>query len=41
VIAIAISVPHFDRSAKARQTSRLLARLKNLGYAVQIKPLAA
>jgi transposase len=32
---------HFDRSAKARQTSRLVARLQNLGYAVQITPLAA
>jgi len=32
---------HFDRRAKARQTNRLLARLQNLGYAVQITPLAA
>ena len=32
---------HFDRRAKARQTSRLVARLQNLGYAVQITPLAA
>jgi transposase len=32
---------HFDRSAKARQTSRLVARLQNLGYAVHITPLAA
>jgi transposase len=32
---------HFDRRAKARQTSRLIARLQNLGYAVQITPLAA
>jgi transposase len=32
---------HFDRWAKARQTSRLVARLQNLGYAVQITPLPA
>jgi len=32
---------HFDRRAKARQTSRLVARLQNLGYDVQITPLAA
>jgi transposase len=32
---------HFDRSAKTRQTSRLVARLQSLGYAVQITPLAA
>jgi hypothetical protein len=32
---------HFDRRVKARQTSRLVARLQNLGYAVQITPLAA
>jgi transposase len=30
---------HFDRRAKVRQTSRLVARLQNLGYAVQITPL--
>ena len=30
---------HFDRRAKGRQTSRLVARLQNLGYAVQITPL--
>jgi transposase len=32
---------HFDRRAKARQTIRLVTRLQNLGYAVQISPLAA
>jgi hypothetical protein len=32
---------HFDRRAKTRQTKRLVARLQNLGYAVQIAPLAA
>ncbi len=32
---------HFDQRAKAAQTNRLLARLQNLGYAVQITPLAA
>jgi transposase len=32
---------HFDHRAKARQTSRLVMRLQNLGYAVQITPLTA
>jgi transposase len=32
---------HFDLRAKARQTSRLVMRLQNLGYAVQITPLTA
>ena len=32
---------HFDRAAKASQTKRLVARLQNLGYAVQITPSAA
>jgi transposase len=32
---------HFDRRAKTVQTRRLLTRLKSLGYAVQITPLAA
>ena len=32
---------HFDRRAKAAQTCRLVSRLQNLGYAVQITPLAA
>jgi transposase len=32
---------HFDHRAKARQTSRLVSRLENLGYAVQITPLPA
>jgi transposase len=32
---------HFDRSAKATQAQRLLTRLQNLGYAVQITPLTA
>jgi transposase len=31
---------HFDRTAKATQTRHLLTRLHNLGYAVQITPLA-
>jgi len=31
---------HFDRRAKSAQTNRLVARLQNLGYAVQITPLA-
>jgi len=32
---------HFDRRAKTRQTLRLVTRLQNLGYAVQISPLPA
>ena len=32
---------HFDRRTKARHTLRLVTRLQNLGYAVQISPLAA
>lgn len=32
---------HFDRRAKTAQTNRLVARLKNLGYDVQITPVAA
>jgi transposase len=32
---------HFDRRAKTAQTNRLVARLRNLGYAVQITPVAA
>ena len=30
---------HFDRRAKAAQTHRLVTRLQNLGYAVQITPV--
>jgi transposase len=32
---------HFDRRAKASHTHRLVTRLQNLGYAVQITPLPA
>jgi transposase len=32
---------HFDRRANTAQTHRLVARLQNLGYAVQITPVAA
>lgn len=32
---------YFDQRAKNNQTLRLLTRLKNLGYAVQITPIAA
>jgi transposase len=32
---------HFDRRAKTTKTKHLVARLQNLGYAVQITPLAA
>jgi transposase len=36
-----LGADHFDRRAKAAQTNRLVARLQNLGYAVQITPMAA
>jgi len=36
-----LGADHFDRRAKAVQTKRLVNRLRNLGYAVQITPLAA
>jgi hypothetical protein len=32
---------HFDKHAKTRQTLRLVARLQNLGFAVQITPVEA
>jgi hypothetical protein len=32
---------HFDRRAKTTQTGRLVARLQNLGYAVQLTALPA
>jgi transposase len=32
---------HFDDKAKAANTRRLVTRLQNLGYAVQITPLPA
>jgi transposase len=32
---------HFDHRAKAANTRRLVTRLQNLGYTVQITPLAA
>ena len=32
---------HFDRRAKTAPTNRLVARLQNLGYVVQITLLAA
>ena len=32
---------HFDRRAKTTQTNRLIAKLRSLGYAVQITPVAA
>ena len=32
---------HFNRRTKTAQTTRLVTRLQNLGYAVQITPLAA
>jgi hypothetical protein len=30
---------HFDRTAKTTPTRRLVTRLQNLGYTVQITPL--
>ncbi len=36
-----LGADHFDRRAKRAQTKRLVARLQNLGYAVEITPLAA
>lgn len=36
-----LGADHFDRRAKAAQTKRLVARLQNLGFAVQISPMAA
>ncbi len=32
---------HFDRRSKVQQKQRLVKRLADLGYAVEIKPLAA
>src|SRR5271165_2699508 len=32
---------HFDRRAKTAQTNRLIARLRSLGYVVQVTPVAA
>jgi transposase len=32
---------HFDRRGKATQTRRLVTRLHNLGYAIEIIPLTA
>ena len=36
-----LGADHFDRNSKPAQIKRLLATLQNLGYAVEIKPLAA
>jgi len=36
-----LGAAHFDRRAKTTQTNRLIARLRSLGYAVQITPVAA
>ena len=32
---------HFDNRAKGKQVLRLVNRLQNLGFAVQITPMAA
>jgi transposase len=36
-----LGLKHFDRYATDRQKARLVKRLADLGYAVEIKPLAA
>jgi transposase len=36
-----LGADHFDRHSKTAQTGKLLARLKGLGYEVQITPIAA
>jgi len=36
-----LGADHFDRRGKTAQTKRLVTKLQNLGYAVQITPLAA
>jgi hypothetical protein len=35
-----LGVDHFDKRAKSRQTASLVTRLQNLGFAVQITPIA-
>jgi transposase len=32
---------HFDRRAKSKQILRLVSRIQNLGFAVQITPIGA
>ena len=36
-----LGAAHFDRRAKTAQTNRPIAKLRSLGYAVQITPVAA
>jgi transposase len=36
-----LGADHFDKRAKSSQANRLVRRLTDLGYAVEIKPLAA
>ena len=36
-----LGASYFDNRAKDKQAPRLLSRLKNLGFEVRIKPLAA
>ena len=36
-----LGADHFERTAKPSQTKRLLAKLRSLGYEVEIKPLVA
>jgi transposase len=36
-----LGTDHFDKRAKTKQTLRLVTRLQNLGFAVQITPVAA
>ena len=35
-----LGADHFDKRAKSRQTASLVSRLQNLGFAVQITPIA-
>ena len=36
-----LGADHFDKRAKAGQARRLIARLRNLGFAVQLTPVEA
>jgi transposase len=36
-----LGADHFNRRSKTTQTMRLVKRLENLGYAVEIQPLVA
>jgi transposase len=36
-----LGADHFERRTKPNQVKRLIAKLQNLGYEVDVKPLAA